>query len=158
MEALREYFLSVTAAAVICGILTSLLGTKGTAGSMVKLICGLFLAFTVIRPIADIQIEDFALFTAEISDDAQAAVSMGEDFNRDSLAEIIKDETEAYILDKARILGAELQVDVTLSRDSQPVPVEVLISGDISPYGKTQLQEIIAEDLGIAKENQLWIG
>lgn len=158
MDAVRDYFLSVTAAALICGVLSSILDGKGAAGKIVKLICGLFLAFTVIRPVADIEIEDFALFTSDISQEAQAAVSAGEEFVQDSLASIIKEETEAYILDKAQALDAVLEAEVTVSSDPQPVPIGVRIKGNVSTYIKFQLQSIIEADLGIAKENQLWIG
>lgn len=158
MDGVREYFLSVTAAAVICACIRSLVGEKGPAAGVVKLICGLFLAFTVIRPVADIEIEDLTLFTADITEDAQAAVSEGEEFLRESIAGIIKTETEAYILDKAKALSAELQVEVRVSDDPQPVPEEVRITGSVSPYVKAQLQSIIADDLGIPKEDQVWIG
>jgi hypothetical protein len=47
---------------------------------------------------------------------------------------------------------------VTLSDELPPVPVEVRLSGDISPYIKTRLQSILEDDLGISKENQIWTG
>jgi hypothetical protein len=31
-----------------------------------------------------------------------------------------------------------------------------VITGDVSPYGQTQLESYIADTLGIAKENQIW--
>lgn len=157
MDALREYILSVTAAAVLCGILRSIVGEKGTAAGLVKLICGLFLAFTVIRPVAEVELTEFTLLTADISEDAREAVSTGEDYARDSLSQIIKSEAEAYILDKAQAYGAEIQVVVSLSGDAQPVPEKVRITGDLSPYAKTQLQSMITEDLGIPKENLTWM-
>lgn len=157
MDAIRQYFLSVTTAAIICAVLKALPGSKGITGGIVKLICGLFLAFTVIRPVTDIRIEDFSVFIGDISADAQTAISIGEDFSRDNLAALIKEEAEAYILDKAQALNADIQVTVAVSRDSQPSPEEVYITGNVSPYIKAQLQKIITEDLGVAKEYQIWI-
>lgn len=157
MEAVREYLLSVTAAAVICGMLRSVTGEKGTCAGITKLICGLFLAFTVIRPIAEVEIEDFAMLTADISGEAREAVSMGEDYTRQAISAIIKSETEAYILDKAQAYDAKLQVEVTVSADDTPVPDSVRITGGLSPYARTQLQSIIENELGIPKENQRWI-
>lgn len=157
MDALREYILSVTAAAILCGILRTLIGEKGTAAGIVKLICGLYLAFTVIRPVAQVELSEFSFFTAEIAEDAQEAVNAGEDFVRDSVSHIIKSETEAYILDKARTYGAEIQVEVILSDATQPIPEKIKIKGALSPYVKTQLQSMITEDLGIPKENLSWM-
>lgn len=81
---------------------------------------------------------------------------MGENLARDSMADIIKEETEAYILDKAADLHANLHVEVTVGEDS--LPMAVTLSGEASPYARRQIQAIIANDLGISKENQKWIG
>ena len=72
------------------------------------------------------------------------------------MADIIKAETEAYILDKASQLNVELSVEVTI--DEENIPTAVTLSGEVSPYARRQLQEIIESDLGIAKENQRWTG
>ena len=34
----------------------------------------------------------------------------------------------------------------------------IILQGTVSPYAKTRLQQIVAQDLEIAKENQQWIG
>lgn len=157
MESLRQYIFSVTAASIICAVLTHITAGAGKSREIVKLITGLFLAFTVIRPVADIQIEELSVYTLGITDEAQEAVTSGEVFAKDSLSAIIKQETEAYILDKASALGAEITVDVVLRGDPQPIPEEVYILGSVSPSVKAQLQKTIAEDIGIAKEYQIWI-
>ena len=95
-------------------------------------------------------------FSLRCMDDAEDAAAMGENLARDSMADIIKEETEAYILDKAADLHANLHVEVTVGEDN--LPVAVTISGEASPYARRQIQAIIANDLGIAKENQKWIG
>lgn len=158
MEAIREYLMGVTAASIICACAKSLVGEKGASGKVVKLICGLFLAFTVVRPMTEIQISDFALMTYDVQMEAQAAVSTGEEFVQASLEDIIKAETEAYILDKARELDADIRVEVTVTSGAQPVPETVCINGKLSPYAKAQLKKLLEEDLGIPKEGQLWIG
>ncbi len=155
MDALREYIFSVTGAAVICAVLTQLSAGAGKHSTMIRLLGGLFLTFTVIRPVADIRFDDWSDYTLYIQEDAQEAISAGEDFAGESLEAIIKQETQAYILDKASSLGAEITVEVIL--DGESVPKEVYIQGEISPYAKSKLQDILLEDVGIAKENQIWI-
>jgi len=157
MEDIRQYIFSVIAAAIICAVLSQISAAAGKNGGIIKLISGLFLAFTVIHPIADLQIDALSSYTLGITDDARAAISAGENYARDSLASVIKQETEAYILDKASTLGAEITVEIILSSDSPPVPEQACIQGAVSPSAKAKLQMLIAEDIGIAKEYQIWI-
>ncbi len=157
MEALRSYILSIVAGAVICGIVIKLLGDKGTQGAVAKLMAGLFLTFTVIRPIADIRVGKIGDILDIYTTDAMAAVDEGSQMTRDGLAQSIKTQTEAYILDKAKALGLAVQVNVTLSEDELPIPVGVTISGAVSPYAKGRLAGILSEELGIEKEAQKWI-
>lgn len=155
MEALRQYIFSVTAAAVICAVITHISTGAGKSSAIIKLLCGLFLTFAVIRPIADIQFEELSDYTLSISDDAQEAIHAGEDFASGALSAVIKQETEAYILDKASSLGADVGVDIVLDNDA--IPKEVYLTGDISPYAKQKLQQFLSQELGIAKEYQIWI-
>lgn len=158
MDGLRQYFISVISAAMICAVMSGILGKKGTIGSLIKLICGVFITLTVIKPIANIQIEHFLTLSDSYQEDAMAAVMMGEKMTEDTLSEIIKTETEAYILSKAKSLNVKVSAEVTLGDGNPPMPVSVVIRGDISPYAKGRLMAIIEEDLGITKENQLWTG
>lgn len=156
MEDLRNYLLSVFSAAIVCAIIMRLMGKKGTHAALTKLIAGLFLAFTVIYPIADIRIGDLSDLTSSYSDSASQAAAAGQSLTRENIAASIKAQTEAYILDKATALNTHLEVVVTLSEDDIPCPKAVRLAGSVSPYAKAQLQMIIAEDLGIAKESQIW--
>ncbi len=158
MDAIRQYVISIVAAAILCAILNSLFAEKGTPGSLMKLISGIFLAFVVIRPIADMDLTEFPSVLDIYSSDASAAVEAGENIAWEANAAIIKQQTEAYILDKAESLNAQLTVEVTLSADTIPVPTAVRLSGDVSPYAKAVLESVLEEELEIAKENQLWTG
>ena len=155
MEALRQYVISVVAAAMLCGIVVRLF-PNGSGKQMGKLICGLFLAYTVLSPISRVDFSKLPDFSLRCMDDAEDAAAMGENLARDSMADIIKEETEAYILDKAADLHANLRVEVAVGEDN--LPAAVTISGEASPYARRQIQAMIANDLGISKENQKWIG
>lgn len=157
METVRTYLLGVIAAAIVCGIVTRILGDKGTQGAMAKLIAGLFLAFTVIRPVADLSIGSVADLTDQYSAAGADAAAEGERMTREALALSIKSQTEAYILDKAEALNVTLTVEVTLSEEDIPTPASVCLTGKVSPYAKQRLQTVIADDIGIDKEHQTWI-
>ena len=157
MEGVREYLLSVTAGAILCGILGSLVGENGAFSGLYKLISGLVLCFLMISPLVNIELSDFTEFSGDLLAQGNEAVMEGEEKREEMLRQIITDEARAYIMDKARSYGAEIQVEITLSRDDPPVPEGCTIQGQISPYVKQQLKKILITDLGIPEENHLWI-
>ena len=158
MEAVRQYLLSVTAAAIVCSIINRVIGKTGTYAAIVKLITGLFLVFTVISPFAKLQITDLPAYMDSLTVDADLVVMDGQQAARDAVTEIIKAEAEAYILDKASLYEAELVVDIEMGAGEMPVPESIRIQGSISPYGRMQLQQLLTEEFGIPKEQQIWIG
>lgn len=152
MEAIKDYLLSVTAAALICGIVSSLAG-KNSASKLFKLLSGLFLAVTVIKPVVDMKVNDIFEFTDSLAVDSDFAVLQGEKMAEEEMKRIIKDKCEAYILDKAKALGAEITVVVTLD---ELVPAQVAIEGDISPFIRSHLATTIAKEMNIPPEEQIW--
>ena len=155
MEALREYLLSVTVAAVVCALVRRLLAGKGSAEAMGKILAGIFMALTVLTPLTQLRLPPLA--ELPFSADARQAVRAGEESARKALAERISEASEAYILQKAAAMQAALTVEVELSGDPIPVPQRVSLQGNIAPYAKQKLQTMIRQDLGIDKENQVWI-
>ena len=104
---------------------------------------------------ADLSLGPFQHVTSDFRHQAQQAVQKGEAYSNSVLRKSITDRVQAYILDKAVEMGANIQVQVILSDDAYPVPEQVCIQGDISPYARNQLKHIL-EELGVAEENQIW--
>lgn len=154
MGAIRDYLLSVTAAALICGAVCSLAGKKGSVPALLKLLCGIFLAATVIKPAVDLRIDDFSLISNLLPVDADQVVENGKEMAAKEMNRIIKEKAEAYILDKAMSLGAEVEVMIELN---DGVPVGITVKGDVSPFIKSKLSACITQDLGIEQEDQIWI-
>lgn len=158
MDKLSGYVLSVIAAALILGILKGIIGSNGSAAALMRLVGGLFLAFVMIQPIAKFDFSAITAFIEDSSVEGELTAAQGERIADEEYRSIIKSNVEAYILDKAQTCGAQLSVEVTLSEEDDAVPEEVRLRGNVSPYAKSQLQTMMEEDLGIAKENQIWIG
>lgn len=158
MEQLRQYVLSVAAAAILVGILTGLASKNDSSCVLLRMIGGLFLAFTVIRPVVSLDVGNIQSYIAAFSENGAASVAEGENLAMDAYCSYIKTETEAYILDKAEGYGADLSVEVYLDEGEAILPVAARLQGSVSPYTKARLQEMMEEDLGISKENQIWIG
>lgn len=156
MQAIGQYLLSVTGAAIVSAIVLRLLEGKGGEGAMGRLLVGIFMTLTVISPFAELRFSDFSSFLPDVSTDAKAAVAAGGLSAKKALAEGISARLEAYILDKAAAMDVALTVEVELTEDAIPVPKAVRLHGNISPYAKSRLQSILSDELGIQKENQLW--
>lgn len=157
MELMRQYVISVTTAAIVCGMLTAML-KKGPMQSLVKLLCGFFLAFTFLNPIGRLRIDPIPDDLGMDYSTASETAKEGERLARNSLEQIIKQRFEAYILDKASDLNLSVEVEVILSDGELPVPQGVQIRGLVPEPAKGRLEAYLEDDLGIAKENQTWIG
>ena len=156
MEDVRGYILTVIAAAMICGILNTIMDKKGTMTAAVKMLTGLFMAVAVLSPWIHLRVNDFQDLTTYWEASASDAAAQGEKMAQEATAAIIKQQTEAYILDKAASLELDIDVEVRLGSDNPLIPEKVIIRGSASPYGKGRLCQWIAEDLGIPEENQIW--
>lgn len=155
MGAIKEYLMSVTSAAIICGVITGLTKKSGSISAMLKMLAGLFMTMTVLSPVMNLPLLDFPIYLDHLSDDAQSAAIIGEEIANDEMQQIIMEHTQAYILKKAKALGADIEVVVYLQ---DLIPSGVRIIGQTAPYTKKQLSQYISDNLGISLEDQLWIG
>ena len=156
MEQIKQYIFTVVVAAIFCGSILALTGKKGTIGAVIKLLCGLFLSLVIVRPLTNTDILNFDIYQDFWQADAEAYASAGTEDASHALRSIIKQQCEAYILDKANSMGADLSFEVSLSLDDPPVPTEIRIQGNVSPYNKLVLRQFIEDNMGIPEERQLW--
>ena len=157
MTQLREYILSVVCMSVICaGIQAFFEKDTGSKGA-IQLMLGVVMTVTVLSPVLRVDFSAWPAYFEDLADWHSDAVHEGETSAAEAITERITEQTQAYILDKAVALGAKVQVTVRLSDDPIPVPVEVTVCGTVSPYVKQQLKTMIASELGIPEERQLWI-
>lgn len=157
MTWVRQYILSVVAAAIICAIVKALMEDKSTPSVVVKMLAGVLMAMTVVAPFVKMDIGDITDYINSFHTNADVAVQTGIAYSAEEMGVIIKDKTQAYILDKAQTLGAEVEAEVLLSDETPPIPCAVTVKGHVSPYVKQRLSQYIIDELGIAEENQTWI-
>ena len=155
MDDIRVYLMSVCGAAIICSIAGKFFGGKSSIG-IIKIMCGLFMTITLLRPVHNLRINGISQIGYDIEYQASQAIRQGEQETENALKNIIKEKTETYILQKAQLLQADITVEVYVTADTVPTPEKVYLSGSIGPYARQQLQNTIAQDLGISKENQIW--
>lgn len=154
--ALRAYLLSIAAAAFLCTIAASLL-PKGNLRNITQFVCGLLLAVTVVKPAAEM---DYSLISQAISkvlmqtEQTRTQVTVQ---NRELVSDIIKQKTEAYILDKAREWNMNVTVEVIMDgSDTYPYPCAVRISGRYTAEQAMRLKTMIERELAIAADRQEW--
>lgn len=152
MEQIREYLISVTAAAIVCAIAGKLV-RKGSIEAIIKLLTGIFMTLTVLLPIVPFRVGDLELSLEQFRYEAQDVASEGKLLAQEAMEKIISQQVTTYILDKAGSLGVELCVEVELT---DGIPSAVTLEGDVSPYTKGVLREYIRDTLGIRVEDQTW--
>ena len=157
MQNVGKYILTVGLSSLLVAIFSEFTDKKSSTGILMRMVCGLFLAFTVINPLADLDFGILETFTDTYELDPAAAVSSGSAMAESSVREIIKRETESYILDKAQQYGCSPRVEVTIGQGDMPTPDGVKIYGNVPISIRIDLERLLEQELGIAKEHQQWI-
>ena len=157
IEGLRDYVIHITATALICSVILHFARGSGSVRMLIKLLCGIVLAYSIIQPMKELDVSKLEGLTFQFREEADRAVYWGENESRTAWVESISQGTEAYILEKAKAMNIDLAVEVVLSEDEIPIPVAVSLAGNVAPYAKSLLSEVISKDLNIPKENQTWI-
>lgn len=153
---MKAYILSIIISAVISGMVSSFLDYKKASGKIIHILTGIFMTITVLSPLKKITFYELTEYFDNISATASIYVNEGKLFKQENTAVIIKQSTEAYILDKAKNMGLDVSVEVELNEDNS-VPCGIIISGEAAPYERDVLCDYIYDTLGITRENQQWI-
>lgn len=155
-DSFQGYLIRVIAAAIICAIIKSFIVKPSVSGSIIKTLCNVFLVLTILSTLLNLDFNLMGDYIDDFAVSSDEAVQAGSQMQEEALRSSIKQYSEAYVLDKAASMKAALSVEVTLSNDNPPVPVSIVLEGSVSPYAKSKLIQLITDDLGISKENQIW--
>lgn len=153
-ELLRDWILSLTGTALISAAALCLT-PEGRVKPVVRLLCGVCMAAALLSPLLGAALDGYPLELARYRARANAAAAEGTALRRELDRDIIERETEAYILDKARSLGAPLQsarVALRWSTEGVWLPESAELVG---PYC-ARLARLIEAELGIPQRAQNW--
>ena len=151
-----QYIYTVVTAAILASIIRTILPGKGIASDMVKLTMGIFLVMIVISPILKVRIEGIRNYIEYIETYASKIITDAEENTKREIQNSIEQNTQAYILNKASELGAEILVEITYLEENSYVPHSIIITGSASPMIRKQLSAIIQTELGISEDFQTW--
>lgn len=155
-EAIRSYLLSVVAISLLSSILLTVT-PKGSVRKTLTFLCGLAMILVTLGPVAKMDFDRMAQSLAKAQIAAEEAASGVTIDNQELVAELIKEKSETYILDKAEDLGFWPSVEVTVQTDAEyPYPYQVKISGRCTEAQRQQLTRDLEQNLAIPAERQEW--
>jgi len=157
-ELIRTWILGLTAAAFLTTIAMTLT-PKGRPRSVVGLLSGLVTIVALIAPITEFDFGAYAsnLENFEIQLEEKRIAMEAEQERLTSL--IIREQSEAYIWDKAESLGlGHLAIEVATAQGEGGwmFPYRVWISGEVSLEERLILSDFLAGTFGIPAERQYW--
>lgn len=156
MQRPQQYLLSILCACIICAILKSI-SKESCFQKQISLLCGVFLTATLVAPLFRFSIPSMDDWMISLQTEAEAVSHKGAQLTNASLNQVIQEEIAAYIISKAKQLGCDLTVAIQVSSDFPPVLNSVTLSGAIDEPQRLILEKELETDLGIAKEQQIWI-
>lgn len=147
------YLMTMVATAMLVAGVQSLLGSPRMK-RIATLAGGSLLLLTVLTPLVTIAPEQLSL--PNLVPESVSVEEMKTEAEN-QLHSIIKQRTEAYILDKAGQMGVMISADVEVA-DSEMggVPYAVTVTGLISNAQRDELSTCICSDLNIPPERQRW--
>ena len=151
--AVRAWLTSVVLVSVLLSAVQSLI-PPGSVRKAANFTGGLILLLVLLQPVLGMDLEDLHLDFS----DYQAAMEERQadlaDMQTETMASIIAERTQAYILDKAGELGVDVtvQVETAAGEDGVPVPWSAELTGERSE----SLSSYLETELGIPAERQVW--
>ena len=157
MGGLKDYIYAIVCASLICGIYIGFSPKKGISSVYIKQLIGIIMLIVLISPLRSLNFRQLPQWFEDYQQDAQAIIDLGQQSANSQRREFITQRARAYILDKATSLGLDITVEISLDEE-MGCPWEVRLEGAASAYAKERLGRIIAQELAVPEERQIWIG
>ena len=152
MVVLKQWLLSVIACAMMISFLTRLC-PAGSMRSVSRFAGGLLLLFTMLRAAPLLSADSIVWEPPSYGDTVSGLEQELEKEREEAFSDGIAAAAEAYIEDKARLMGLSVLAEVqVLPEQGTPVPSGVRLTG---PYSR-DLADAIEQELKIPKERQVW--
>ncbi len=152
---IRNWILSLTGAALVCAAALRLT-PEGRVKGVLRMLCAVTMAAALLSPfLRDSALPDYALELARYRAAAEALTGEGAALGQELDRGIIEQRMEAYILDKARSLGAPLtgaRVTLRWSTEGIWLPDRAELTGT---YSET-LSRLLESERGIPRQAQTW--
>lgn len=151
--AVREWLTSVVAVALLLTAVQAMV-PEGNLRKISSFTGGLVLLAALLQPVLK---ADLSRIQLDFDGCGSAVRERTEELSRAGereLAEVIAAKTEAYILDKAALLGLSVTVRVETEPGAGGLPLPA--AAEITGRRSAELSAYIAQELGIPEEEQVW--
>ncbi len=154
MASFRTWLLGIVLTAFASGLARQLV-PAGKSQMVVRLVSGLLLVLSFLRPLASIPWEESSIAVGNFYENARQLTEQYRESGEKELSAIIERKTASYIWDKATELGLEctVSVDVAVTESGVPLPHSVTITAFRSQALAKWLEEVV----GIPAEKQIWL-
>lgn len=161
MELLGRWVVGLAGAALCCGLALSLT-PRGRVHRVLRLVCGMVMVIALISPLMDIDIGELSVNSAYYRERLGDLQGRTQETSDRLSRTIIEEECAAYILDKAQVIGLDIQaVSVTAKWGDEgwfyPCEAHITANGG-SEEQRGRLAAFIEGELGIERERQYWDG
>ena len=159
MEMLAEWVRTLAVAGVFCAVVLLLI-PEGREKRAVKLTCGCLLTLLLLRPVKSLDAGKLAELITQQRLRKYELAEETEELSMELCADIIREDTEAYIWDAARRLGIErLGIRLRLKTvGGVPCPWSIELTGETTVRQREELSLLLEGELGIPGERQIWSG
>lgn len=156
-EAVKGYLLSVVAVALLSGVVLALT-PKGAVHRTLTFLSGLAMILTALGPVAKLDFDALAQSMARTRIEAEEAAEGVTVDSTELIAELIKEEAETYIWDKAAALGMSVtEISVEVRTDgTYPYPYRAVLTVVCTEEQRQRLQQALEEELAIPAKRQEW--
>ena len=152
---LKQWILGITCAALI-GAVAEALAPAGRVKKAGRLAAGLLLLLAVVKPLGSLDYGALAGALAAYRPDGAACEAALEEKSGAALKAVIEERTNAYITNKANMLGISCTAEVTYyyGPDGAVRPEAVVLRGEFTEKQRGELSRALEGELGIPSEKQ----
>lgn len=156
-EWIRQWIIGITCGAMLCAVLQAFL-PKGGLGKAGRLAGGLVLLIVTVQPLIGLDYDCLARTLTEYRLAESGYTGSLTEMSGSLLKEIIEEQTEAYILDKAEEIGFQCEAAVTYDWDETgvPYPSAVRIVSSATGEQEARLARVIEAELGVPAGSQVY--
>lgn len=157
-EFVHNYIQTLVYSAVFC-FLAMALTPESSGKKAVGIACAAAMMIAVISPVVSIDLSDYSKTLTEYKLKAEEYANSGKIESENLNRLYIQDKCQAYILDKAKEMGADIE-DVTVtaewSTDGFWYPASCEIRYGCTDVQRAELESFIVAKFGISKDEQKW--
>ena len=155
MTGMRAYILSIIAASILCGVVSSFLRSSAQRQS-VRFLCGVCMIITVIGPLKGMAVMDLSTVYWDIQESVEEYTELGAKMSQTEYSDEVKANVERYVEDLGREWNTSIEAEIYLDEETF-LPKRITVYGTVPEEVRANIEGTIQQELGIPVEEQMWL-